>query len=120
MDERFRVAELVQDPDFFRYTRGRFVRNEASEMARRSIRFNVDELARVAASVVGSTACVISKSTQTRCTTTRWTMGHRLSRSFLTPILVVLGSQSPARSPQWNSYVDSRTPPGKESVDWKF
>ncbi|KAK2861443.1 hypothetical protein FQN49_004186 [Arthroderma sp. PD_2] len=49
---------FTQDPNFFRYTRGRFVRDEASEMAQRSVQFNVDELARVAASAVGSTPCV--------------------------------------------------------------
>ncbi|PGH18010.1 hypothetical protein AJ80_04631 [Polytolypa hystricis UAMH7299] len=51
--EHLRVAGFTQDPKFFRYTRGRFVRDEAFEMARRSIHFNV-----VAASAVGSTACV--------------------------------------------------------------
>ena len=56
--EHLHVAGFTQDPNFFRYTRGRFVRDEASEMARRSIHFSVDELAVVAASAVGSTACV--------------------------------------------------------------
>lgn len=54
----YALPEFTQDPNFFRYTRGRFVRDEASEMARRSIHFNVDELALVEASAVGSTACV--------------------------------------------------------------
>lgn len=53
-----RAAELAQDPGFFRYTRGRFVRDEASEMKRRSIHFDVDELGRVGATAVGSAACV--------------------------------------------------------------
>jgi hypothetical protein len=33
---------------FFRFTRGRFLTNEASELAKRHIHFNVDELARLA------------------------------------------------------------------------
>src|SRR5436305_8863614 len=30
--------------DFFRFTRGRFVRNEAQEMSQRCVRFNMNEL----------------------------------------------------------------------------
>lgn len=51
-------VEIPQDPNFFHYTRGRFIRDEACEMAGRSISFNVDELAIVAASAVGAKACV--------------------------------------------------------------
>ncbi|PLB45009.1 hypothetical protein P170DRAFT_513098 [Aspergillus steynii IBT 23096] len=39
--------------DFFRYTRGRFVSNEEHEMAIRHVRFNMTELARLAAESVG-------------------------------------------------------------------
>ena len=44
--------------DFFRFTRGRFVRNEAQEMSQRCVRFNMNELARLAAEAVGSHSCV--------------------------------------------------------------
>ncbi|KKZ60631.1 hypothetical protein EMCG_04704 [[Emmonsia] crescens] len=51
-------VEIPQDPNFFHYTRGRFIRDGACEMVGRSISFNVDELAIVAASAVGAKACV--------------------------------------------------------------
>ena len=44
--------------DFFRFTRGRFVANEQHEMSQRYVRFNLDELARLAAEAVGSRFCV--------------------------------------------------------------
>ena len=44
--------------DFFNFTRGRFVRNEQQEMAQRSVRFNVRELGRLTATVVGSESCI--------------------------------------------------------------
>lgn len=44
--------------DFFKYTRGRFVRNERYEMSQRYVRFNMDELANIAAKSVGSERCV--------------------------------------------------------------
>ncbi|PYI23157.1 hypothetical protein BO99DRAFT_224544 [Aspergillus violaceofuscus CBS 115571] len=43
------------DPDLFRYTRGRFISNEAHEMAIRHVNLNMDELAKRAAETVGST-----------------------------------------------------------------
>ena len=44
--------------NFFDFTRGRFVRNERQEMAQRSVRFNMRELGRLAATVMGSEACI--------------------------------------------------------------
>ncbi|KAL4899468.1 hypothetical protein BDW74DRAFT_171509 [Aspergillus multicolor] len=38
----------LHDESFFRFTRGRFLTNEAHELAQRYVRFNVDELANVA------------------------------------------------------------------------
>ena len=49
---------MKYNDDLFNYTRGRFVCNEAHEMAQRHIRFNVNELCRVAAEAVGAKACV--------------------------------------------------------------
>lgn len=43
--------------EVFNFTRGRFVSNEDHEMSQRYVRFNVHELARVAAEAVGSKAC---------------------------------------------------------------
>ncbi|RAH65262.1 uncharacterized protein BO66DRAFT_462574 [Aspergillus aculeatinus CBS 121060] len=43
------------NPEFFRYTRGRFIVNEAHEMAIRHVPFNMNELAKRAAESVGST-----------------------------------------------------------------
>jgi hypothetical protein len=44
--------------DFYRYTRARFVQNEAAEMAARQVRFDVTELANAAVRSVGATSCV--------------------------------------------------------------
>ncbi len=44
--------------DYFRFTRGRFVSNEQYEMSERYVRFNLQELARVAANAVGSKCCI--------------------------------------------------------------
>lgn len=49
---------LDYNDDLFNFTRGRFVRNEAHEMSQRHIRFNVEELARLAAEAVGAKSCV--------------------------------------------------------------
>lgn len=46
------------DEDLFRFTRNRFVANEPHEMSSRYIRFDVNELARIAAKAVGSRYCV--------------------------------------------------------------
>ncbi|KKZ64263.1 hypothetical protein EMCG_09761 [[Emmonsia] crescens] len=46
------------DHGFFEYTRDRFVIDEAEQMARRRIRFNINELGRVAAKAVGAMRCV--------------------------------------------------------------
>lgn len=44
--------------DFFEYTRGRFVSNEEHELSIRRVKFDMNELARVAAESVGSRECV--------------------------------------------------------------
>ena len=44
--------------DYFRFTRGRFVADEQYEMSQRYVRFDLDELARLAAEAVGSGFCV--------------------------------------------------------------
>lgn len=49
---------MHDNEDFYRFTRARFVQNEAHEMASRYIRFDVEELAKVAAGAVGSKSCV--------------------------------------------------------------
>ncbi|KAL1971012.1 hypothetical protein VTN77DRAFT_2846 [Rasamsonia byssochlamydoides] len=46
------------DDGLFEFTRGRFLVNEAEQMARRRVRFNVNELASVAANSVGANRCV--------------------------------------------------------------
>src|ERR1700733_777589 len=60
--QRNRTAE--RSPDWntieanFRFTRGRFVRNEAFEMSQRYIPFDMNELSRIAAEAVGSESCL--------------------------------------------------------------
>ncbi|KAK2875088.1 hypothetical protein FQN49_001784 [Arthroderma sp. PD_2] len=44
--------------EFFSFTRGRFVLNEADQIARRHIRFDMNELLRIAAIAVGTKACI--------------------------------------------------------------
>lgn len=46
------------DDSLFTFTRGRFIFNEKHEVAQRTIRFNMNELARIAASSVGADRCV--------------------------------------------------------------
>ncbi|KAL8827064.1 MAG: hypothetical protein Q9170_007160 [Blastenia crenularia] len=46
-----------QNEDFFRYTKYRFVYNEAEQLARRYVKFDMNELARIAADSVGSSPC---------------------------------------------------------------
>jgi hypothetical protein len=51
-------SDLKYSDDIFNYTRGRFVCDETYEMSQRYVRFNVNELARVAAEAVGAKSCV--------------------------------------------------------------
>jgi hypothetical protein len=51
-------SDLQYSNDIFEYTRGRFICNEKYEMSQRYIRFNVNELARLAAEAVGAKSCV--------------------------------------------------------------
>ncbi|KAK2733427.1 hypothetical protein FQN57_002123 [Myotisia sp. PD_48] len=44
--------------DFFSFTRGHFVLDEVDQMARRHIRFNMNELVHIAAESVGAKSCV--------------------------------------------------------------
>ena len=51
-------SEWTSNEDYFRFTRGRFIYNEKHEMSQPCVRFNVQELARIAAEAVGSKSCV--------------------------------------------------------------
>lgn len=44
--------------EFFRYSAGRWVFNEARQLAERSVRFNMNELARVTAACLGAGSCL--------------------------------------------------------------
>ncbi len=46
-----------RNEDFFKYTAGRFLFNESHEMARRYVKFDMNELANIAARSVGSAFC---------------------------------------------------------------
>ncbi|SMR53071.1 unnamed protein product [Zymoseptoria tritici ST99CH_3D1] len=50
-------STMGDNPDFYSFTRARFVQNEKAEMSSRRVTFNVSELANVAASSVGA-SCV--------------------------------------------------------------
>lgn len=50
--------KMPKNEDFYRFTRARFVCNEIHEMSQRYVRYNIDQLARLAAAAVGSKTCV--------------------------------------------------------------
>ena len=52
------LPDWSHNDELFSFTRGRFVCNETREMSQRYIRFDVNELARLAAQAVGSKSCV--------------------------------------------------------------
>lgn len=47
-----------EDESFFTFTRARYVRDEEAEMARHYVKFDMNELARIAARTAGSNRCV--------------------------------------------------------------
>lgn len=47
-----------ENGDFFRFTRGRFVVDEARQMALRTVKFDLNRLAQVAADSVGAEHCI--------------------------------------------------------------
>lgn len=54
-------ADWNRDPDFFRFTRGRFVCKEAEQMAQRQVNFDMDELCKVAEDTVGKQCARVEK-----------------------------------------------------------
>jgi len=51
------TADWNQNDDFFRFSRGRFVCDETHEMAQRHVQFDMNELCKTAANVLGSAHC---------------------------------------------------------------
>ncbi len=51
-------SKMPENEDFYRFTRARFVCNEDYEMSQRYVRYDVNQLARLAAAAVGSKTCV--------------------------------------------------------------
>ncbi|KAH9826908.1 phosphotransferase family protein [Teratosphaeria destructans] len=56
-----KTVDWSQNADFFNFTRGRFVCREAEEMARRHIKFDMNELCRAAGAAVGRTCVGVEK-----------------------------------------------------------
>lgn len=52
------VTGVEDSEDLHRFTRSRFVSNEATEMAQRYAHFDLNQLVDIAAQAVGSTSCV--------------------------------------------------------------
>lgn len=52
------VLDMIEHNDFFRYTAGRWVFNESRQLAERSVRFDMNELARVTATCFGTGSCL--------------------------------------------------------------
>ena len=48
----------VDEESFYRYTSGRWLWDEQAQLSRRYIRFNIAELARIAAESTGASSCV--------------------------------------------------------------
>jgi hypothetical protein len=44
--------------EFFEFTRGRFVRDESDQLARRRVKFDMNELTCIAAQAVGASSCI--------------------------------------------------------------
>lgn len=53
-----RQSKMPENEDFYRFTRARFVCNEDYEKSQRYVRYDVNQLARLAAAAVGSKTCV--------------------------------------------------------------
>lgn len=55
------MADWNSHDEFFKFTRGRFVVDEAENLRKREIRFDLNELVRVAADSVGAAQCISIK-----------------------------------------------------------
>ena len=53
-----RQSKMPENENFYRFTRARFVYNEDYEKSQRYVRYDVNQLARLAAAAVGSKTCV--------------------------------------------------------------
>lgn len=52
------LADRNNSEDYFTFSRGRFLRDEAQELSKRYVKFNVEQLAHVVARATGSYCCV--------------------------------------------------------------
>jgi hypothetical protein len=52
------LVDWNQKPEFFEFTRGRFVSDEAAQVACRRVHFDMNELAKTAALSIGAKRCV--------------------------------------------------------------
>ncbi len=52
------ISDWNSNDEFFKFTRGRFIVNEAENLRKREIRFDLNSLARVAADSVGAGRCI--------------------------------------------------------------
>lgn len=55
------ISDWNSNDEFFNFTRGRFVVDEAENLRKREIRFDLNRLARVAADAVGAAQCISIK-----------------------------------------------------------
>jgi hypothetical protein len=85
--------------EFHRYTRGRFVCDEAHEMAQRYIPFNLEALVAVAARAIGSDRCVAVEKLP--------------DGNYNKTLLLTMNDGAQAVAPQWTMYAS----PCPESYD---
>ncbi|KAJ5477435.1 phosphotransferase enzyme family protein [Penicillium diatomitis] len=61
MDSGSSETDWNSNPEFFKFTRGRFIVDEAENLRKREIKFDLNRLARVAADSVGAARCIAIK-----------------------------------------------------------
>ncbi len=100
---------------FFTFTRGRFVVEEAKQMQARTVRFDMNELARIAAKSVGAGRCVhVEKCPDgmySKAYIFRMDDGREVIGKVPTPMLDSLTTRQQARLPLWISWAQLRVQP---------
>ncbi|CEL11472.1 Putative Phosphotransferase enzyme family protein [Aspergillus calidoustus] len=61
MDKNASQTDWNSNDEFFKFTRGRFIVDEAENLQKREVRFDMNSLARVAADSVGAARCIAIK-----------------------------------------------------------
>jgi hypothetical protein len=102
------------DDSLFTFTRGRFVYDEERQMAQRTVRFSMNELARVAAATIGANRCVDVKKCRdgpySKVYDFRMDDGRAVIGKVLNPNMACPITRLPARLPPWILFVSHSFP----------